>query len=228
MPQKTFIISLGGSLIVPEEIDVKFLKAFRSLIINQIKKGSRFIISPGGGKTCRNYQAALKNIAQPPPEDLDWIGLYINNFHAKLLRLIFKDFAEAKIANNPNKKFHFSKPILIGSGGWKPGRSSDDFSVRLAKIYKAKTVINLSNIDFVYDKDPRKFKTAKKIKSISWNNFLKIIGTRWQPGENIPFDPTAAKFAQKYGLKVIIVNGKNLTNLKRILNNKAFQGTTIF
>lgn len=228
MTKKLFIISLGGSLIVPKQIDAKFLKAFRSLIISQIKKGSRFIISPGGGKTCRHYQKALKKIVRPSAADLDWIGLYTNNFHAKLLRLIFKDFAEANIADDPNKKFPFRKPILIGSGGWKPGRSSDDFSVRLAKIYQATTVINLSNIDFVYDKDPRKFKGAKKIKSISWKDFFKIIGTKWRPGKNVPFDPVAGKFAQKHQLKVIITNGKNLTNLKNILNNKAFQGTMIF
>jgi uridylate kinase len=228
MIRKLFIISLGGSLIIPKKIDAKFLKAFHSLIIGQIKKGGRFIISPGGGKTCRNYQEALKKIVRPSAEDLDWIGLYTNNFHAKLLRLIFKDFTEAKIVNDPNKKILFNKPILIGSGGWKPGRSSDDFSVRLAKIYQATTVINLSNIDFVYDKDPRKFKTAKKIKSISWNDFFKIIGTKWRPGENVPFDPVAGKFAQRHKLKVIITNGKDLTNLKNILNNKASQGTMIF
>jgi len=213
---------------VPGQIDVKFLKDFRAFIISQIKAGGRFIISPGGGKTCRNYQAALKNSAYPSANDLDLIGLYTNNYHAKLLRLIFKGFSEATVADDPNKKFPFNKPILIGSGGWKPGRSSDDFSVRLAKIYKADTIINLSNIDFVYDKDPKKFKSAQKITKISWRDFLAMIGSKWIPGKNVPFDPTAAKFAQKYKQKVIIANGKDFKNLKNILDGKSFRGTTIF
>jgi uridylate kinase len=99
--------------------------------------------------------------------------------------------------------------------------------VRLAKAYGARTVINLSNIDFVYSKDPRKFKDAKKIESISWGNFRKIVGNKWDPGKNLPFDPTAAKLAQKLKLKVIIANGKNLKNLKNILNNNKFRGTII-
>jgi uridylate kinase len=108
-----------------------------------------------------------------------------------------------------------------------PGRSTDDDAVRLAHIYGAKTVINLSNIDYVYTKDPRKFKDAKKIESISWEDFRKIVGNKWDPGKNAPFDPTAAKTAEKNRMKVIIANGKNLKNLKDILGNKKFRGTTI-
>lgn len=224
---KLFIISLGGSLIVPDEIDAKFLKGFRQLISAQTKNGQRFIISPGGGRTCRRYQTALSSIIKATGEDLDWIGLNTNRFHAVLLRLMFKGLAEKNIAYNPNKKIPFNKKILIGAGGWKPGRSSDDYSVRLAAIYKATTVINLSNIDYVYTKDPRKFPDAKKVTQITWNDFFKIIGRRWDPGANVPFDPTAAKFAQKNKLKVIIANGRNLKNLKNILLGKKFVGTTI-
>jgi len=75
---------------------------------------------------------------------------------------MFKGTAENFIADDPNKKLPMKKSVLIGAGGWKPGRSSDDFSVRLAKMYGAKTIINLSNIDFVYTKDPRKHPDAKK------------------------------------------------------------------
>jgi uridylate kinase len=224
---KLFVISLGGSLIAPEGIDARYLKKFRQLIIARSKKNSRFIISPGGGKTCRNYQQALRAIIPATGEDLDAIGLNTNRFHAVLLRLMFKNLAEKNIAYDPNKRITFNKKILVGAGGWKPGRSSDDFSVRLAKIYGAKTIINLSNIDFVYDKDPRKFKDAKKLPRLSWNEFLKITGSEWKPGANVPFDPTAAKLAKKHGISVIIANGKNLSNIKNILAGKKFQGTVI-
>ena len=212
---------------MPDEIDVKFLKSFKKLIEGQTKKGHRFIISPGGGKTCRKYQTALKAVAAGSHDDLDWIGLNTNKFHAKFLQLIFKNLAEKTIVDEPTKKMPFTKKILIGSGGWKPGRSSDDFAVRLAKLYGAQTVINLSNIDFLYDKDPRKFKSARKIEKISWNGLLKITGRKWRPGANVPFDPTAAKIAQKNKLEVIIANGKNLPNLKNILEGRKFKGSTI-
>ena len=223
---KLFVISLGGSLVNPGEIDVAFLKNFKKTITAEIKTGCKFIIIAGGGKPAREYQSALKQMAQPSSEDLDWIGIFATRFNANLLRLLFKNNAYNEIVTNFETKLTINKPIMF-AGGWKPGRSSDGAAVRLAQLYKASVLINLSNIDYVYTKDPRKFKDAKKIESVSWKDFRKIIGDKWDPGANVPFDPTAAQLAEKLKLKVIVTNGKNLKNLQNILQGKKFVGTVI-
>ena len=84
----------------------------------------------------------------------------------------------------------------------------------------------MSNIDYVYDKDPKKFRDAKKTEKISWNGYRKISGSKWKAGLNLPFDPVAAKEAQKSKIKVIVI-GKNLNNFENLLNNKKFNGTII-
>ena len=220
------IISLGGSLINPGQIDVKFLKDFRQLIISQTKKGHRFILITGGGKLCRDFQDSLGKITNPTTTDLDWIGISSTWLHADLIRLVFGKLSHNTIIKDPTHKVQFKEKILI-AGGWMPGRSTDDVAVRLAKAYGAQTIINLSNINYVYNKDPRKFKDAKRIEAINWADFRKIVGNKWVPGKNLPFDPTAAKSAQNLKVKVIIANGKNLKNLQNILENKKFQGTII-
>ncbi|MDD4333294.1 MAG: UMP kinase, partial [Patescibacteria group bacterium] len=48
----------------------------------------------------------------------------------------------------------------------------------------------------------------------------------WSPGLNMPFDPIASRKAQELNLQVIIA-GKNLKNLKNILEDKKFKGTVI-
>ena len=113
------------------------------------------------------------------------------------------------------------------AAGWRPGWSTDYVSTILAERLNAKTVINLSNIKYVYTKDPKKFKSAKIIKEITWPDFRKIVGNKWDPGLNAPFDPVASANAEKLGLKVIIAQGKNTKNLNNILNNKKFIGTVI-
>jgi uridylate kinase len=90
-----------------------------------------------------------------------------------------------------------------------------------------KNVVNLSNIDYVYNKDPKKFKNAKKIKEISWADFRKIVGDKWDPGLNVPFDPIASKIAQEAQMEVVIMNGKKLKNLENYLEGKKFTGTVI-
>ncbi|NTU99420.1 UMP kinase, partial [Candidatus Falkowbacteria bacterium] len=83
------IISLGGSLIVPDQIDTAFLKAFKKLLESRIKEGERFILISGGGRTARNYQQAAKSVAKLHDDDVDWLGIHATRINAHLLRTIF-------------------------------------------------------------------------------------------------------------------------------------------
>ena len=84
----------------------------------------------------------------------------------------------------------------------------------------------MSNINYVYDRDQKKNKNEKKIRNICWKHYRKISGNKWKAGLNKPFDPIAAKEAEKSGLKVIVI-GKNLSNFENLLNNRKFEGTVI-
>ncbi len=224
---KIVVISLGGSLIVPgEEIDWRFLKKFKNLILKFIKNKKRFILVAGGGFIARKYQKAISKIGVLNNEDKDWIGIHATRLNAHLLRTIFRKFAHPRINKNPYERFDFREKILIGSG-WRPGVSTDFDAVILAKEYDAGTVINLSNIDYVYNKDPKKFKDAKKIKEISWVDYRNMVGDKWDPGMNVPFDPIASKVANESNMEVAIMNGKKLDNLENYLNGKEFRGTVI-
>jgi len=195
--------------------------------LGQIKKGKRFILIVGGGKIARIYQKSARQVAKLTDEDLDWLGIHATRLNAHLLRTIFRDFAFPQIITNRRKINPKIQAVIIIAAGFKPGCSTDYDAVLLAKAYHAGTIINLSNINWVYTKDPRKFKSAKPIKNISWQDFQKIVGTKWDPGKNAPFDPVASKWAKKWGMKVIICNGKNFKNLRKILSNKPSQGTIV-
>ncbi len=223
---ETIVISLGGSIIVPDEIDYEILKRFKKLIEEYINKGFRFLIIVGGGHTARKYQRAASKIWGIDDEDLDWIGIHSTRINAHLLRTIFKKNAFSKVIKDPTEEIETDKKIIIASG-WKPGWSTDYDAVLLAKNLRCSEIINLSNIDYVFDKDPKMNKDAKALNHISWKDFRKIVGENWDPGLNVPFDPIATKEAEKLNLKVIIANGKNLDNLRNILENKEFTGTII-
>jgi len=226
MKKEIIVISLGGSLIVPEEIDSSWIKDFKEMIEKYVVAGYRFILISGGGKTARKYQNAAKAIAGLTGDDLDWLGIHATRINAHLIRTIFRGLAHAQIIKNPNEKVDFKEKILVAAG-WKPGFSTDYDAVLLAKQFNVKKIINLSNIDYVYDKDPGKFKDARKIENISWKDFRKIVGDKWDPGLNAPFDPVASKESEKLGLEVAIMNGKNLKNIENYLNARKFIGTVI-
>jgi uridylate kinase len=229
MSKKTIIVSLGGSLIVPDEIDWKFVKQFKKIVEEKIKKGFRFIIITGGGKTARKYIEAGVKVGGVDDEDKDWLGIHATRLNAHFVRTVFKEYAHPTINRNPYDLESFLKakePVLVAAG-YKPGNSTDYIAVLLAKQFGASKIANLSNIDYVCDKDPRKHKDAKKIKDISWAEFQKIVGDKWDPGANVPFDPVASKHAAKEGIEVAILNGKKINNFKKYLDGEKFAGTTI-
>ncbi|NTV40695.1 MAG: UMP kinase [Candidatus Moranbacteria bacterium] len=229
MNKKTIIISLGGSLIVPEDIDWKFVKKFKEVIEKNIAKGYRFIIITGGGKTARKYIEAGVKVGGVDNEDKDWLGIHSTRLNAHFMRTIFKQYAHPTINRNPYDLEGFLKakePILIAAG-YKPGNSTDYIAVLLAKQFGATKIANLSNIDYVCDKNPQKYPDAKKIKEINWADFQKIVGETWDPGSNVPFDPIASKMAAKEEMEVVILNGKKIANFEKYLNGEKFVGTTI-
>ncbi len=223
---KTSVISLGGSLIVPGNIDTGFLSGFRKLILKRVKKHERFIIICGGGRTCRNYQSAAASVTKLTRDDLDWLGIHSSRLNAHLLRTIFRKEAHPKIIKDPRGRVKTSRPVIIAAG-WKPGFSTDYDAVLLAKAHKIRRVINLTDVDHVYTKDPKK-KGARPIEKISWEAFRTMVGNKWHPGLHLPFDPVAAKEAERAGLEVIITKGNNLRNLDAVLANRPFKGTVIY
>lgn len=229
--RNTIIFSLGGSLIAgPDDINTAFLKRFNVFIRKHVARGTRFFIVCGGGRTAREYAGAARTVSgkKLTADDQDWLGIHATRLNAHLIRTIFRDIAYPRLIKDyrsiPGGTAHY--PVVIGAG-WKPGWSTDYDATLLAKRFGVKTVINLTNTDLIYDKDPRKFKDAKPIPRMTWDEVLKTVGREWRPGMNTPFDPIAAKLAKKIGLTVISCHGENLKNLEHVLAGKDFIGTTI-
>ncbi len=217
----TIVISLGGSVLVQDKINVKIIKDLRKIVL---KSKNKFIIVPGGGKVARKYINAVKKLSKIRKDDADWIGIHATRLNAQLLKIAFYNVAAKKIAKNPTKKIPFKK-VLIGSG-WKPGASTDYDAVLLARTYGANVVVNITNVEQLYDKNPLIYKGAKPIKKCSWKEFMKLVPKKFESGANLPFDPVAAREAKRLKLKVIML-GPNLNNLEKFLGGKKFLGSVI-
>ncbi len=228
--KEKIVISVGGSLIVPNGgIDSDFLSGLNKFIREQlaINKHRQFFLITGGGKTTRHYQEAARNVIgkELTDNDLDWLGIHATRLNAHLVRTIFRDIAHSHLIDDYDYIRKANEPVVIGSG-WKPGWSTDYDAVLVCEDYGAKEIINLSNLEKVYNKDPRKFKDAKPLDKISWPNFRKLVGDKWTPGLNAPFDPIASKKAEELGVRVAFL-GKDFKNLKNYLEGKKFIGTII-
>ncbi len=227
---ETFVLSLGGSLVVPNGgIDTQFLTAFNTFIRKQIsEKNRRFFIVVGGGSTTRHYQAAARTVRGEKIEDddLDWLGIHATRLNAQMVRTIFRDIADPRVIKHYEIILKIQAPIAIAAG-WKPGWSTDYCAITLCQDYGITSAVNMTNVDQVYDKDPKKYSDAKPLVDLTWKTYRDMAGDKWVPGMNLPFDPIASKLADELGVTVKILNGKNLDNLEKALDDKRFFGTTI-
>lgn len=226
------VISVGGSLIYPDGgIDTKFLSNLNTFIREQLaaNKNRQFFLITGGGAIAREYRDAGAEVIghELTRDDLDWLGIHATKMNAHLVRTIFRDIAHPFVLKHYEIIRKVEEPLVIASG-WKPGWSTDYCAVMICEDYGIKELINLSNVDQVYDADPRKNPEAKPMDKISWEDFRKMVGNEWSPGMNSPFDPIASKKAHEIGVKVVILNGNNFDNVKKYFNgDKDFLGTTI-
>ena len=224
------VLSVGGSIVVPDAPDTAFLNDFSTMVRDWLDedKSRKLILVVGGGAPARVYQNAYRAVGGNAKDDnqADWIGIMATRLNAQLLKAIFADLCDQDVVYDPTTAKDFTGRILVAAG-WKPGFSTDTDAVLLAEKFGAKTVVNLSNIEKVYTDDPRKNPDAKPLDTISWADFRKMVGDEWQPGKNCPFDPIASKKASENGMTVICAGGKNIPNIRCILDDKPFIGTKI-
>lgn len=224
----TKVLSVGGSIVVPDRPDEAFLRHFVGLCTAYVKSNdARLVMVVGGGAPARVWQGAYKNVCEAADRDsADWIGIMATRLNAQLLKACFGDVCKDEVVTDPTGDVKFAGKVLVAAG-WKPGFSTDNDAVLLAEKFGAKTVINLSNIEKVYTDDPRAVPDAKPIDSISWQDFRKMVGDEWEPGKNAPFDPVASKKAQELLLNVIFASGRDMDNIRAILEGRDFVGTRI-
>jgi uridylate kinase len=232
----TTVLSLGGSIVAPESPDPAFLGSFVELVREHLAVAPerRLIIVVGGGGPARAWQRAYRDAraarepvgASEDHDAQDWIGIMATRLNAQLVKALLAELSPQEVVTDPTSLSIFMGRVLVAAG-WKPGFSTDYDAVLLAERFGAERILNLSNVPKVYTADPRSDPAARPIDSISWAGFRAIVGDEWSPGKNTPFDPVATRKAAELGLRVICAAGRDLDNLRRILEGQSFTGTTI-
>ncbi len=227
MKKEVKVISLGGSLIVPDKINTSLLKEFKRIIKKHSRK-YKFIIVCGGGSTARKYIQGAQKLGLTE-EFQSYLGISATRMNARLISYIFGNKNQEGIPHSikeVEKRIKTQNIIFCGGLEYKPKQTSDSTAAEIAKKFKAE-FINLTDIQGLYDKNPKKYKNAKFIPKISWKEFLKMANKiKYTPGQHFVLDQTAAKIIYRYKIKTYIL-GKNLKNLDKLLSNKKFKGTTI-
>ena len=220
------VLSLGGSLIIPDNISYQFLEKFKKLIKKYAEK-EKIIIVCGGGQTARKYINALEQ-AGISEKIQSYIGIRATRLNAWFLINFFKDSCNKTIPKSIKEVNHLVKKnniVILGGLRYHEKNTSDGAAASLAKAYKTE-FINMTNIKGLYNKHP-KLKGAKFIPKITFSDFSKLMSkVRYKPGQHHVLDQNASDIIKKYKITTYII-GPDLKNLERVLENKKFTGTVI-
>lgn len=224
---KTIVLSLGGSLIVPDNVDFNFIHKFKKTIEKHYKD-YRFVVVCGGGSIARKYIGSLKK-ENKPEKELSLAGIRATRMNALFMTQFFgntansylpKDMKEAKALLLKNNV------VFCGALRYSPEETSDGNAAKLAHFLKT-DFINITNVNGLYTDDPKKNHKAKLIPEITWKDFeRKALSIKYQPGQHFVLDQEAATIIRKHRIKTYII-GSDLSNLDKILSNKPFVGTAI-
>ena len=224
---KTLVISLGGSVILPDKPDLPFIDNFKRIVRKHYKK-YRFVIVCGGGSIARKYINSLEKEGKSEKE-LAFAGIRVTRMNAQFLMQIFgKEANDSLPINMEQVKSNLNKNNIVFCGAlrYAVDETSDGTAAKLAHFLKT-DFINLTNVSGLYTSDPKKNKNAKLIRLISWKNFEKIaLSIKFHAGQHFVLDQQAAKIIKKNKIETFIIG--NLKSLDNLLKEKSFAGTKIF
>ncbi|MBM3234651.1 UMP kinase [Candidatus Pacearchaeota archaeon] len=225
--KKIMVISLGGSLIVPDEIDTNFLEKFRQ-VIRKHEKNYRFVIVCGGGSIARKY---IKSLREEGKSDFlqSMAGIAVTRLNARFMSYFFGRDANEGIPHDMQQVKNLLEKhniVFCGALRYAEKETSDGTAAKLARFFSCEFA-NLTAVDGLYSSNPANHKNAKFIPKISWQNFLKKTNKmKYKPGQHFVLDQHAAEIIFRYKIKTYII-GKNLKNLDKMLSGKKFKGTII-
>jgi len=229
---KTIIFSLGGSIIVPNKVDYLFLGKFKKLLL-RLSKNAKIVVVCGGGKIARDYIKALEKEGASSYERA-YMGVECTRLNALLLATFLGNKANQKVPTSPKEFMRFYRKfrIVVLGGALEAFHidttTTDGTTAYVAVKLKAKEFINLTNVNGLYDKDPRLFRNAKLIKEISYKDFeVMMRKVKEKPGQHFILDSYAARLVRKKRIKVVILDGRNVKNVENYLNKRKFVGSVI-
>jgi len=218
------VITVGGSIIIKNNNHNKF-KNYAD-VLKDIDTEHQLFIVVGGGKPARNYIQIARGL-NASEAACDDIGIDVTRLNAKLLIMALGEDAYPEVAKNFHEALEFSvSGKIIIMGGTEPAHSTDAVGSILAEFVDADLMINATSVDGLYNKDPHKFKDAKKYDKITPTEMLSILSTKDNKAGTYEFlDMTAIQIIKRSNIKTLIVNGEDPQNLKKAIIGNI--GTTI-
>ncbi|WP_187917880.1 UMP kinase [Helicobacter pylori] len=225
---KRVLVKFSGEALAGDNqfgIDIHVLdhiaKEIRSLVENDIEVG---IVIGGGNiirgvsvaqggiirRTSGDYMGMLATVinAVAMQEALEYIGLDTRVQSA----IEIKEICESYIYRKAIRHLEKGRVVIFGAGTGNPFFTTDTAATLRAIEIGSDLIIKATKVDGIYDKDPNKFKDAKKLDTLSYNDAL--------IGDIEVMDDTAISLAKDNKLPIVVCNMFKKGNLLQVIKHQ--------
>ena len=228
-PDRTpVVVSIGGSVLLTGEGDIEYLGSLAGLL-HRVGSERPLVVTVGGGRTARDYIQLGRALGLTEVE-LDEVGIEVTRLHARLLAARVGPPTPAHPATTVAEvveQLRHGSPIILG--GTEPGHTTDGVAALVAVRLRAARVVNATDVDGVYDRDPRSGPGARRLERLTWPEFRAMIhaGASGEAGQNFLFDRLGADALARAKIPLWVVAGRDLANLEAAIAGRSCHGSRV-
>ncbi len=222
------VVSVGGSVLLTGKGDSEYFGKLAELL-RRLGADRPLVVTTGGGRTAREYIQLGRDLGLTEFE-LDEVGIEVTRLHARLVAARVGPPAPARPPSTVPavvEQLRTGSPVILG--GTEPGHTTDGVAALVAVRIRAARVVNATDVDGVYDRDPRSHPDARRIERLSWAEFRAMVhaGSSGEAGQNFLFDRLGADALARAHIPLLIVPGRDLENLEAAVTGQRFRGTLV-
>ncbi|MEM1607895.1 MAG: UMP kinase [Ignisphaera sp.] len=224
MAGEKVLLKLSGKIVNPDSPEL--IERYVQAIIKAVDSGRRIAVVVGGGQQARTYIRCARALGLNNAQ-ADMIGIEIARINALLLAYALGDYAYVPIPRSiedVQRAWSTGKVVVVG--GLQPGQSTAAVAAVVAETLGIRRMLYATDVDGVYDKDPKRFPDAKRFDSISIDVLEQVMSQRFEAGGYELLDPIAVQVIKRSCIEVVVFNGFDSGNFEKILSGEAV-GTKI-
>ena len=211
-------------------IDPEVLKQTASEIAETAKLGVELAVVVGGGNIFRGVSESARGMDRA---SADYVGMLATVMNAVSLQeaiekrgvvtrvmsaIPMSQLAEPYIRRRAMRHLEKGRIVIFGAGTGNPFFTTDTAAALRAMEIGADILMKATKVDGVYDKDPNKFKDAKRYKTVTFTDALK--------DDLHVMDATAFALCRDNEMGIIVFDMTKAGNIQRVVCGEPV-GTTV-